>query len=88
MASTRKFENSIYKELHYAYESIDCIYEKLKFLIDNERDLKEVDRVNLYTYGIDKAKIDLVRMLNMKKSLEAINKKFKKYHEKTIDIDT
>lgn len=88
MASTRKFENNIYKELNDAYISIQNVYEKLKFLVDNERDLKEKDRCDLYTYGIDKATFDVIRLVNIKKSLEAIDKKVKKFYEKPIDIDT
>jgi hypothetical protein len=88
MTSTRKFEINIYRELNEAYSAIQHVYEKLKFLIDNERDLKEKDRHDLYTYGIDKATFDVVRLVNIKKSLEAIDKKVKKYHLNAIDIDT
>lgn len=81
-----RLEKNIIKDLNISFNYIDKAYQALKKLIDNEGDLKEKERTELYSYGLDRATLDLVRLSNIKKGLEAINKNNLKKMELPIDI--
>lgn len=55
-----------------AFNHIDNAYSALQLALKNERNMNESDRNALYSYGLDKANLDKVRLANVKKSLEAI----------------
>jgi len=68
-------KKDVISNLSTAFNHIEDVYNKFKFLLKNESSLNEVDRNKLYEYGLDQIKIDLVRLVNIKKGLLAIIKK-------------
>ena len=60
------------KHIKLALRHMDEVSKKLSILVDNEGDLSEMEREILYSYGLDRAKIHLMRLSNVKKSLENI----------------
>lgn len=65
-------EKGALSNLSIALNHIENVYTQFNNLINNENSLNEKERSALYDYGLDKARIDLVRLVNIKKSLAAI----------------
>jgi len=54
--------------LHY----IEKAYEELNYYILNEDSLNDSKREKFYSYGRDKLRLNIVRLVNIKKSINAI----------------
>lgn len=72
--NTKNFKKDIVANLSCSLLYIDTIYHHFSKMIDNENSLSDKEREVLYSYGLDKAKLSLVRLANAKKSLLAIMK--------------
>lgn len=79
--NTKNFKKDIVCNLSVSLNYIENIYDHFLNLIDNENKLNDKEREILYSYGLDKAKLDLVRLSNAKKSLIAIMKDKKPVNE-------
>lgn len=60
------------KYIMMALKHMEDVVNRLSYLVDNEKSLTDMEREILYSYGIEKAKIDIVRLSNSKKSLNCI----------------
>jgi len=65
-------EKYVVSNISTALNHINNLYAQFDYLIKNEKDLNEKERYALYSYGLDKMNIDLIRLVNVKKSLKAI----------------
>lgn len=76
-SSFKEVNKYIFCNLTISLNHIDNVYEYFKRLLGEENSLSEIERTILYSYGIEKIQIDLVRLVNIKKALKSImeNKK-------------
>ncbi len=77
-------EKQLITTLSVALNYIENAYEQLNYCVENEDQMNQNDREKFYSYGRDKLRLNLVRLVNIKKSLAAImgNKRIKEKENK------
>ncbi len=70
-------EKQLISNLSIAMNYIENAYEQLNYYVKNEDSMKQSERDKFYCYGRDKLRTNLIRLVNIKKSINTIvgNKK-------------
>jgi hypothetical protein len=67
-----KMDRQLVSSLSVALNYVENAYEQLNYFMKNEDSLTDLERESFYSYGRDKLQMNLVRLVNVKKSLMAI----------------
>jgi hypothetical protein len=70
-------KKEIIDNISVALNYVENAYSTLKYHVENENSLNEKQRENLYKYGLDLAKLNLVKLSNVKKSLLSVTANMK-----------
>lgn len=75
----KSLEHAVIANLSIALNYVENAYDNLNYYVKNEKDLTEIEREKLYTYGILLAQLNVVKLATVKKSLLKItdNKRIK-----------
>ncbi len=65
-------EKQLIASLNLALDFIENAYKELNYYIENEDKLNDREREKFYSYGRDKLRLNLVRLVNAKKSINSI----------------
>ena len=65
-------EKQLIASLNLALDFIENAYKELNYFVENEDKLNDREREKFYSYGRDKLRLNLVRLVGMKKSISAI----------------
>jgi len=65
-------EKQLIVELNVALDHLENAYKQLNYYIENEDKLTDTQREKFYSYGRDKLRLNLVRLVNSKKAINAI----------------
>jgi len=71
-------KKGIINEIRSALNHIENAYNVLKYNLDNEDALNSKEREVFYGYGIETAKLNIVRLVNANKGLLAVTGELKK----------
>jgi len=72
MAKGTSMKRELTSHISVALNHIENAYNTLKYFVDNEDALNDGQRNNLYEYGLELARINIVRLANAKKGLLAV----------------
>ncbi len=65
-------EKQLIGHLSVALNYVENAYAQLNYYLENEDELNEGEREKFYSYGREKLRINLIRLVNIKKSINAI----------------
>ena len=65
-------EKQLVITLNVALNYVENAYEQLNYFMEHEDSMNQTDRERFYSYGRDKLRLNLVRLVNIKKSINAI----------------
>ena len=65
-------EKQLINHLSVALNYIENAYEQLNYYLVNEDKLTDVQRDKFYSYGREKLRMNLVRLVNTKKAINAV----------------
>lgn len=72
LPATFNLEKQLVSTLSVSLNYIENAYEQLNYFVKNEDKLNDVEREKFYSYGRENLMLNLVRLVNIKKSLMAI----------------
>lgn len=74
-------KKEIVDNVSIALNYIENAYHALKYHVENERSLNEKQRESLYKYGLDLARLNIVKLANAKKALLSVTANMKTIKE-------
>jgi hypothetical protein len=80
-------KKAIVVEIKSALNHIENAYNVLKYNIDNEKDMNDKQRTIFYGYGIETAKLSLLRLVNARKGLISVTGEMDRLDDRQVIND-